>query len=74
MHRVSQDSVEPKDLWEIQDEMVLPVLGALEERRVAWVQEVNKESRESLEERVVEEKEENWVFKDLRENRALQET
>lgn len=54
--------------------MVLPVLGALEERRVAWVQEVNKESRESLEERVVEEKEENWVFKDLRENRALQET
>lgn len=66
--------MEPKDLWEIQDEMVLPVLGALEERRVAWVQEVNKESRESLEERVVEEKEENWVFKDLRENRALQET
>lgn len=54
--------------------MVLPVLGALEERRVAWVQEVNKESRESLEERVVEEKEENWVFKDLRENRAPQET
>lgn len=51
--------------------MVLLVLGALEERRVAWVQEVNKESRESLEERVVEEKEENWVFKDLRENRAL---
>lgn len=66
--------MEPKDLWEIQDEMVLPVLGALEERRVAWVQEVNKESRESLEERVVEEKEENWVFKDLRENRAPQET
>lgn len=66
--------MEPKDLWEIQDEMVLLVLGALEERRVAWVQEVNKESQESQEERVVEEKEENWVFKDLRENRALQET
>lgn len=37
------------------------------------MQEVNKESRETLEEKVVVEKEENRVCKDLWEDRAPQE-